>query len=81
LSNENRSQKNDACFFCDKSEELQNHHLVPKFMTKFYPNLKGKGGTIDLCSTCHDKVHYILEPIHLALKHEVELDNQEASGE
>jgi len=36
-------------------------------MTKFYPNLKGKGGTIDLCPTCHDKVHYILEPIHLAL--------------
>jgi len=79
MSDEVRNQKGDACFFCDRSGELQNHHLVPKFMTKFYPNLKGKGGTIDLCPTCHDKVHYLLEPIHLALKHEVELDNQEAS--
>jgi len=30
-------------------------------------------------SACHDKVHYLLEPIHLALKHEVELE--EASEE
>jgi len=30
-----------------------------------------------LCPTCHDKVHYILEPIHLALKHEVELEASE----
>jgi len=81
MSSENRNQK-DSCFLCGKqSNPLQEHHLVPKFMTKFYPNLKGKGGTIDLCSTCHDKVHYILEPIHLALKHEVELDNQEAPEE
>jgi len=81
MSNENQSQKGDACFFCGRSGELRSHHLVPKFMTKFYPNLKGKGGTIDLCPTCHDKVHYILEPIHLALEHEVELNNQEASEE
>jgi len=81
MSDEVRNQKDDACFFCDRSGELQNHHLVPKFMTKFYPNLKGKGGTIDLCPTCHDKVHYLLEPIRLALKHEVELVNQEVSEE
>jgi len=80
MSDKDWSQ-DDACFFCDESGELQNHHLVPKFMTKFYPDLKGKGGTIDLCPTCHDKVHYILEPIHLALKHEVELENQEVSKE
>jgi len=45
------------------------------------PEPQGEGGTIDLCPTCHDKVHYLLEPIHLALKHEVELENQEALEE
>jgi len=63
----------DRCFLCGEAGELQRHHLVPKFITRFYPNLKGKGGTIDLCPTCHDKVHYLLEPIHLVLKHEVDI--------
>jgi len=79
MSNKDRNQKDDACFFCDKLEELQEHHLVPKFITKFYPDLKGKGGTIDLCPTCHDKVHYLLEPIRLALKHEVDLNAQDGN--
>jgi len=43
MSSENANQE-DACFFCGGSGELQSHHLVPKFMTKFYPNLKGKAG-------------------------------------
>jgi len=79
MSSENSNQE-DACFFCGGSGGLQSHHLVPKFMTKFYPDLKGRGGTIDLCPTCHDKVHYLLEPIHLALKHEVELEASEENG-
>jgi len=75
-------ESEDACFLCsEKMEELQEHHLVPKFMTRFYPNLKGKGGTIDLCPTCHDKVHYLLEPIRLALKHEVDLNARNEDSE
>jgi len=71
-------ESEDRCFLCgEPSEELQEHHLVPKFMTKFYPDLKGRGGTMDLCPTCHDKVHYLLEPIRLALKHEVDLNAQD----
>jgi len=70
-------ESEDRCFLCGEAEELREHHLVPKFMTRFYPSLKGRGGTIDLCPTCHDKVHYLLEPIRLALKHEVELEASE----
>ena len=46
---------------------------MPKFMTEFFPNLVSKGGTIDLCQYCHEKVHFILEPIRFALKYEIEL--------
>lgn len=75
--NKNREKK---CFFCNElSDDTQNHHLVPKFLTEFFPNLTGRGGTIDLCPHCHEKVHYLLEPIQIALKYEVKLPQKETN--
>jgi len=37
------------CFECDKTENLYNHHVVPR--------IKGGTKTIPLCEECHGKVH------------------------
>lgn len=37
------------CFECDKTENLHNHHIVPR--------IKGGKRTIPLCEECHGKVH------------------------
>jgi hypothetical protein len=40
---------NDSCFECDNSENLHNHHVVPRVL--------GGTRTIRLCELCHGKVH------------------------
>jgi hypothetical protein len=39
----------EHCFECGNSENLHNHHVVPKVL--------GGTKTIKLCETCHGKVH------------------------
>jgi hypothetical protein len=38
-----------TCFECGSTENIENHHVVPRS--------KGGKKTIPLCARCHDKVH------------------------
>ena len=38
-----------VCFECGSSDEIHNHHVVPKIL--------GGTKTVPLCPTCHGKVH------------------------
>jgi len=57
------------CPFCGETDErkMESHHLIPKFLTELFPELKGKGGTIILCANCHRLLHWLLKPIEDAL--------------
>jgi len=58
------------CFMCGAESGgddggLEKHHLVPKTIIKNIDDLeswKNSGGTIRLCSECHEKTHILLEP-------------------
>lgn len=48
------------CFFCGETNEivLEEHHIIPKSL-----NLPMDFELITLCSNCHRKLHYILNPL------------------
>lgn len=63
------------CIFCrDEVESGTMHHMVPSFMTKMdkFSGWKGTGGQITVCRRCHTILHFVLEPIEIALKEELE---------
>ena len=64
----------DYCIFCETTEELTEHHIIPKSVKKVLgwrgrrtEMYLGKNKTM-LCRTCHDKVEWLLEPMVYIIK-------------
>ncbi len=49
-----------ACYFCDDRDvEIETHNIIPEIVT----NIEDiKGENIDICSSCHNKLHQMLDP-------------------
>lgn len=51
------------CMHCGnefKEKDIEAHHIHPKFMD----NKKGEGMQINLCRSCHNKLHLILPSLY-----------------
>lgn len=50
----------EACYFCgDRNEEIELHNIIPETITNIE---EIKGGYIEICSNCHNKLHQLLDP-------------------
>jgi len=62
------------CLMCGCEERivLEDHHNVPEWLVKLFPQWQGRGGTTPLCANCHRKVHYLLNFIKEVLELELQ---------
>lgn len=54
-----RKQKEDECFICGSTSNLQDHHIIPKSMG----GDKLENNKVPLCSKCHRQLHILLDPV------------------
>lgn len=46
------------CWMCKRiSDELTEHHIIPQVLEDY---IETKGKTVDLCKSCHEKIHLLL---------------------
>jgi hypothetical protein len=70
-------KKEGECFICGATEDLQEHHIIPKCIGG--RNLKENKRL--LCPRCHKKVHQLIDPIVIYLGRAIQLLNQDLEQE
>lgn len=54
-----KKRKRQTCFVCGTTYAIQKHHVIPRCIGgDRIPN-----NTIPLCKNCHNKVHFLLDPV------------------
>ena len=51
-------RKDNKCWLCNKIREVEEHHIVPKILKRFVPDIEKY--KIWICKSCHNKVHLLL---------------------